>query len=202
MVEELNHRVRNMLAVVTALAVQILRHSGSLVDFERDFLERIQAIAKSYALVSDQGWSEVELRAILADAVGMFHAEDPERFRLEGPLVRFNPSTSLTLGMVLHELATNAAKYGALSTAAGKIVVTWAVSPAGLELTWSERGGPPVLPPSRSGFGSILIKRLLEAGFSGKASFDYRPEGLQVRIELPPDDSIYVVGADSTPPPA
>jgi len=202
MVEELNHRVRNMLAVVTALAVQILRHSGSLVDFERDFLERIQAIAKSYALVSDQGWSEVELRAILADAVGMFHAEDPERFRLEGPLVRFNPSTSLTLGMVLHELATNAAKYGALSTAAGKIVVTWAVSPAGLELTWSERGGPPVLPPSRSGFGSILIKRLLEAGFSGKASFDYRPEGLQVRIELPPDDSIYVVGANSTPPPA
>ena len=82
------------------------------------------------------------------------------------------------------------------------IAAPGAVPPAGWGRPGGGRGGPPVLPPSRSGFGSILIKRLLEAGFSGKASFDYRPEGLQVRIELPPDDSISVVGAASTPAPA
>lgn len=198
MVEELNHRVRNMLAMVTALARQILRHSGSLLDFERDFLDRIQAIAKSYALISSQDWGDVDLRSILADAAGMFQTEGDARFVLEGPVVRFNSSTALTLGMMLHELATNAAKYGALSTADGRIAVTWQVTDEGLDIAWIETGGPAVSKPERSGFGSILIKRLMDAGFGGKATFDYQPHGLRVDMVLPNDDTIYKVGGTAT----
>ncbi len=198
MVEELNHRVRNMLAMVTALARQVLRHSGSLVDFESDFLDRIQAIAKSHSLISNHGWGDVELRTILTDAVGMFQVDKNARFTLKGPVVHFNSSTALTLGMMLHELATNAAKYGALSVPDGEIAVNWRVLQKGLDIAWVESGGPSVNVPERTGFGSILIKRLMDAGFGGEATFDYRRHGLRVDMLLPNDDTVFTVGGKAT----
>ena len=198
MVEELNHRVRNMLAMITALARQILRSSGTLADFERDFMDRIQAIAKSYSQISNQEWGDVDLRSILADAAGMFQAVGGARFAIEGPVVRFSASTSLTLAMMLHELATNAAKYGALSTEGGRIAVKWSATPDGLAITWTESGGPPVKQPETSGFGSVLIRRLMDAGFGGKVTFDYQPEGLRVEMLLPADDTIYKVRDQAT----
>ncbi len=152
LVDELNHRVKNMLTVVISLATQTLRRSGTLEEFSGVFLGRVHALTAAYALLSRESWSSVLLEEIIAEELRPYMAEDRTNVRIEGPPVPLDPRGALALGMAIHELATNAVKYGALSVPEGNVAVTWGVeqTDAGdhLVLEWVERDGPAVTPPT------------------------------------------------------
>jgi len=182
LLDELNHRVKNTLATVQAIAHQTLRSSTDPLEFRAAFEARLLALSATHNLLTASSWRSASLRDV---ARHEFLPYGPERYVLKGPDISLPPAQALSLGMVFHELATNAAKYGSLSVAAGRVEVSWRVSgPAperSLELEWREQHGPPVTPPVRSGFGSRLIERTLR----GTASLDFAPDGLRCDIHLP-----------------
>ena len=184
MIGELNHRVRNMLAVVHALANQTL---APVVDDEvlDPFLSRLHAMARTYKLLTETNWSHMGLRQMLSEELAA--ACGSARFALSGPEVSLEPREALALGMVIHEMTTNAIKYGALSNDSGLVEVNWTEDPDSdaIDLAWVERGGPAVTVPSSQGFGSLLIKRQLSYELEGHSELDYEPEGLSVRLHLP-----------------
>jgi two-component sensor histidine kinase len=182
LVDELNHRVKNTLATVQAIADQTLRTTADPVAFRRAFEARLMALSATHDLLTAAGWRSAELRDVLLSEVGLHGAE---RYSLDGPGVALAPSQAVALGLLVHELSTNAAKYGAFSTGAGRVAVTWSVEDGALRLTWSESGGPPVSAPLRKGFGSRLIERSLEGALGGKAALDFRRDGLVCEVRLP-----------------
>ena len=186
LVDELNHRVKNMLSVVISLATQTLRRSGTLEEFEGVFLGRVHALTAAYALLSRESWSYVQLNEIVAEEMRPFLAGDRANVRIEGPAVPLDPRGALALGMAIHELATNAAKYGALSVPEGDVAVTWTVERSGdeeyLALDWIEQNGPPVTAPVKKGFGTILIERGLSHDLAGEAKIQFLPNGVQARL--------------------
>jgi two-component system CheB/CheR fusion protein len=191
LVNELNHRVRNMLQVVSAVAAHTLRRASSLEEFGRGFLGRLRALGRAHELVSISGWNEVPLRDLLLKELQPY-LEETERLVMHGPLVRLRPKAALALGMVLHELATNAAKHGALSAEHGRVAVAWSVegsdAAARLVLRWVEEGGPPVPgSPKRQGFGSELIERQLRHDLGGAFDVVYAEAGLRAMLTLPFD---------------
>ena len=185
LVEELNHRVRNMLAVVSAVATQTLAKSRSPKDFTKAFLGRIGSIAKSYGLVASEQWREVSLDAIVMTELESHVGGAKDRFTIKGPSLLLDPRRALALGLVFHELATNATKYGALSKAKGRISVTWAAKKGCLVVDWRESDGPKVRPSARRGFGTELVERQIKSALDGEVRFDYRSDGLAVRISIP-----------------
>ncbi|MFZ4407959.1 MAG: PAS domain-containing protein, partial [Paracraurococcus sp.] len=189
MVAELNHRVRNMLQVVLAVFQRTLHTSTSLEEFGKTFRGRMQALARAHELVSATGWTRVALRDLVQKEIEPY-AEGLERIRMEGGPVALSPRIALSLGMALHELATNASKYGALSVAGGLVVVAWS-DPGGaaprLRLTWTERDGPPVTAPKRRGFGSELIERTVQHDLHGSCTLHYAAAGVRAELEFPLD---------------
>lgn len=189
LVNELNHRVRNMLQVVQAVAAHTLRRSPSPDEFAQVFRGWIHALARAHELVSVGGWGDVPLYDLLLKELGPY-AEGEGRLVMEGPPLRLKPKAALALGMVLHELATNAAKHGALSVPGGRVMVAWAKEDGGevtrLVLRWAEEGGPPVVEqPERRGFGSELIERQLRHDLGGTVEISYTPTGLRATLMLP-----------------
>ena len=189
LVDELNHRVKNMLAVVISLASQTLRRSGTLEEFSGAFLGRVQALTGTYTLLSRESWSNVQLQEIVAEELRPFMATDRTNIHIDGPAVFLDPRGALALGMAIHELATNAAKYGALSVPAGDVAVTWAVERTiegeHLTLGWREHNGPPVTAPTKRGFGMLLIERGLAHDMAGKATVEFLPDGLRASFHAP-----------------
>ena len=183
LVGELNHRVKNTLASVQAIAQQTLRHSTGASDFAPTFLGRVQALAKAHSLLSSATWQGASLRDLVTGqaAIGTFAAE---RLTADGPDIDLEPEPALHLALVLHELVTNAHKYGALSVPAGTVTLTWRVADNLLELDWIERGGPPPAAPTHRGFGTALIERSLKAD-GGGATATYDPAGIAWRLTLP-----------------
>lgn len=183
LVGELNHRVKNTLASVQAIAQQTLRHSSGPSDFAPTFLGRVQSLAKAHSLLSSATWQGASLRDLVTGqaAIGTFA---PERLVASGPDIDLAPEPALHLALVLHELVTNAHKYGALSVPAGTVSLTWRVTNSLLELDWIERGGPPPAAPSHRGFGTALIERSLKAD-GGGATATYDPAGIAWRMTLP-----------------
>jgi PAS domain S-box-containing protein len=187
LIHELNHRVKNILAMVQAIASQTLS-SAPNPEAARHALElRLIALARAHDVLTRESWDGAELSDIVAGAVAPHEAEPGHRFRTGGPRVRLAPKTAVTLAMALHELATNAVKYGALSTPGGWVTLGWTATPAkgglDLDLNWAEHGGPPVSPPERRGFGVRLITRSLAAE-QGKVELIYDPEGVRCRMSL------------------
>jgi two-component system, chemotaxis family, CheB/CheR fusion protein len=188
-VAELNHRVRNMLQVVMAVFQRTLRRSGSLEEFAMAFRGRVMALARAHEMVSAAGWNPVPLRELALKELDPY-ADGKARILLEGPAVAVTPRTALAMGMVLHELATNASKYGALSVPQGHVTISWSVEGTGsrdLRLRWIEAGGPPVTAPKRRGFGSELIERQVRHDLHGTVSLDFAPAGLRAEIAFPLD---------------
>ena len=185
LVDELNHRVKNMLTVVISLATQTLKRAGTLEEFSGVFLGRVHALTAAYSLLSRESWSAVQLDEIIAEELRPFMADDRTNVVIAGPTVLLNPRGALALGMAVHELATNAAKYGALSVPEGNVAVTWAADGEYLLLDWVERNGPPVKEPAKRGFGSILIERALGYDLSGKAKIEFLPEGVRAIVRAP-----------------
>jgi two-component system CheB/CheR fusion protein len=189
LVDELNHRVRNMLQVVVSVAAHTLRRSETLAEFGTTFSGRIKALARAHELVSLGGWTDVSLQELAMKELRPY-AAGTDRIVLRGPAVRLQPKAALPLCMVLHELATNAAKHGALSTDAGIVTLAWELTGEGeaarLILRWAETQGPRITaPPERRGFGSQLMERLLKHDLAGSIVFELPPGGLSATLSLP-----------------
>lgn len=187
LVDELNHRVKNVLATVQAIAAQTLRTNPDPAEFREAFESRLVGLSATHDLLTATSWRSASLRDVV---LVEFRPYGAERYVLEGPHVDLAPAEALALGLVFHELATNAAKYGALSTPEGCVEVRWSVSGAvetgrTLSLDWEERGGPPVRPPERRGFGSRLIERSLKGPLQGHAQLVFAPDGLCCHVDLP-----------------
>lgn len=195
LVAELAHRVRNTLAIIRSIASQTLRHSQTMEQFETSFDGRLQALAHVHTLLINSRWERTDLRTLLTHYLKAYAAHGAT-FSLSGPELPVSPKAAVTLGLVFHELAVNAAKYGSLSVPEGRVDVRWRVGagdPQNVQLLWSETGGPPVSPPQRQGFGSKLITFSVAHEFAGKAEMTYPPEGAKCRITLPLRDGILTV---------
>jgi PAS domain S-box-containing protein len=189
LLDELNHRVKNTLSTVQSLATQTLRGAGSPEQFRRTFEARVVALSKAHNLLTTRNWQGADLKDIVAEQLEPY--ADAARLKLEGEPVALTPRAALTLSMMLHELATNAAKYGALSTPAGGVEVCWSVERTGaneardlVRLAWRESGGPPVAPPRRRGFGSRLIERST-GELDGEAQLAFDPAGFSCSVTIP-----------------
>jgi two-component system CheB/CheR fusion protein len=187
LIAELNHRVKNMLAVISSTASLSLARATSLEEFGTAFLGRVDALGQAYMLLSRDNWTRSSLRELVSSEIGPLGADGQSR--IKGPELQVPPKTALTLAMAIHELATNAVKYGALSHPEGRLDVTWRIDEmAGdgkLVLDWIERGGPVVRPPATRGFGSTLIERSVAYELRGEARLSFPPEGATCRIIVP-----------------
>lgn len=189
---ELNHRVKNMFAVVAAIAAQTARNSTSIESFSESFLARLQALNGAHSLLTTQSWQAVSL-ADLADAVlSPYRSHDQLSVR-GGPPVMLPPKGVVSVGLVLHELVTNAAKYGALSVPTGNVSLRWesnARSEPWVRLVWEETGVGPVAPPSRVGFGSAMIRASVQHDLNGKVNISYGNDGLcyEIAFSLKPSN--------------
>ena len=188
---ELEHRIKNMLAMIGAVANQTFRGSESKEDAERSFETRLGALAKAQDVLTASSWTNAPIRRIVEGALAP-HGVTDGRFELTGPDFRITGKQALSLSLALHELATNATKYGALSVEGGTVHLHWGVIDAQggqvFELLWREAGGPPVVQPSRTGFGSRLIQRTLAGDFEGDVAFLFEADGFQCRLTAPIDN--------------
>jgi two-component system CheB/CheR fusion protein len=186
LVAEMKHRIKNTLSIVQAIAHDSLR---SATGHDREsFGARLAALAGVHDLLTVENWDYAPLRTIVEKAISPFEENNRDRFSLTGPDVLLNPSKSLMLGLALHELATNAVKYGSLSNASGRVTIEWEISQPdrpNVKLRWIETGGPSVKQPKNKSFGSVLIEHSLEGG-NGGAVFDYDPGGLICTFEIEP----------------
>jgi PAS domain S-box-containing protein len=174
---ELLHRSNNLLMVVQGLAQQTARSSASLTDFVPVFSARLQGLAQSSTLLAREDWRGVALDELVAAQVAPFAAA--ERFELSGPKVILTPKAVQNLGLALHELGTNAVKYGALSVPAGRVRVNWAIEGDSLRVVWKEQGGPPVPPPRRQGFGRVVAEQLLSTALGATVDTNFATDGLE-----------------------
>jgi two-component sensor histidine kinase len=185
MVAELSHRVKNTLATVVSIARQSLSRSSSLAEANRSLEGRIQALAQTHSRLAEANWAGVPLETMLRDELAPYIG-DEGNVRLSGPHVTFRPKVAVVLGMAFHELATNAAKYGALSVKGGVVSVAWQIEPHSgqLTVTWKESGGPPVEAPGSGGFGRLLLERALASDLGGKVELNFARDGLECVISL------------------
>jgi PAS domain S-box-containing protein len=182
LVNELNHRVKNTLALVQGLALQSFKDDRGMPEARNAFQQRLSALAAAHDLLTRESWEGATLDEIARETLGLYNGGEA-RIAWSGPPVRLNPKAAVSLVMALHELSTNAAKYGALSQAGGRVTVEWSVADDRLAIEWRERGGPVVAPPTHRGFGFRMIERALAADLSGGARLDFDPAGLTCRID-------------------
>ncbi|WP_316227916.1 MULTISPECIES: PAS domain S-box protein [unclassified Bradyrhizobium] len=177
---EVNHRSKNLLSLVQAIARQMTRH-GQQLDLER-FLERLQAIASNQDLLIQNDWRFIPLNDLIRSQLRTFSDVIGSRISVKGPHVELTPEAAQSIGMAVHELATNAAKYGALSNDEGCIDVSWSCNDATFRMSWNETGGPTVSPPARAGFGSRVISDMVRLSLDGTVDVLFPPAGLQWRL--------------------
>ncbi|HZW11406.1 MAG TPA: chemotaxis protein CheB [Phycisphaerales bacterium] len=185
---ELNHRVKNTLAVVEAIAEQTFRHATHPEAFMVSFSERLRSLSKAHHLLTRSEWTGAWLEDLVRIELES-RVQRPEQLRLDGPALMIRPDAAMALHMVIHELSTNAAKYGALSSSAGRVSVRWTLEPTDdgemLVIGWAEDGGPPCEPPTRSGFGTKVLERTVSYQLEGGFTTEYRPEGMRCTIRIP-----------------
>ena len=186
---ELSHRMKNLLAMVQAIARQTMRGSADLATMREILSDRLVALGKAHDILIEGATDHMGLVAVLRGGIGL-HDDGSGRFAYDGPDIDIIGKAVMPLSLMLHELSTNAAKYGALSSAVGRVALDWSIlrppgRPASLRLVWRETGGPTVTPPARKGFGSWVIERGLTDQIGGTISLDYAPGGLVCTLEAP-----------------
>ncbi|MCW2339140.1 PAS domain S-box-containing protein [Sphingobium sp. B2D3A] len=186
---ELSHRVKNSLAMIQAVISQTLRRASSLEEAGETLQARVLAMAAANDILVQQSWKSASLRELLQRTLAPFGAKDGAQFHLAGPDVQIPPRIATSLALGMHEMATNASKYGALSVDSGEVRIVWEIDSSSgarrLLLRWSESGGPTVSAPDRTGFGTTLIERVLARDTGGAAKIDYAAEGVILAIEIP-----------------
>ncbi|WP_371348764.1 sensor histidine kinase [Ancylobacter sp. IITR112] len=189
LMRELTHRSKNLLAVIQAMARQTARHAGSIDNFVEIFSARLQALSKSHDLLVQESWYGASLNDMVRSQLGHHLDRENSQFTIDGPSLFLKPEAAQNIGLAIHELSTNAAKYGALSVPGGHVDITWMrrtpEAGGGFELTWRERGGPPVSKPAGRGFGSLVIERNLARALDGKVELDFAPTGLVCTVSVP-----------------
>ncbi len=190
LLDELTHRVKNLFAVVLSIASTTIRNHTDEANY-RAFENRVIALARTQNLLTQSNWSSVDTRDLITE-IAVTPFGDKHRFRLDGPDLRIPARLTLPFALSLHELCTNAAKYGALTNDSGRVSVEWGYAPGDMHsrkffLRWSEAGGPEVAEPATQGFGSRMIKNAFPSDLGAEASIDYRPSGLVCEIVLPFD---------------
>ena len=191
LLREANHRVKNMLAILQSLAGQTLRHSQSPEDFTKAFAGRLQALAASHGLLSDQEWEDIDLHALLKTQIMPYANHFAQQVSIDGPNFAIGADEAIALGMVVHELATNALRYGALSTGLGHVRIAIEVLPdevrngQKLHIRWQETGGPVPTNFERRGFGSILIQNGMSKVIGSEIDVNYETSGVVVDITMP-----------------
>jgi two-component sensor histidine kinase len=193
LMREVSHRAKNMLSLVLAIARQTA--STSSRDFVRRFEDRIQSLSAAQELLVKHDWKSVPLIELIRSQLSHFADLIGTRVSMTGPALSINPAASQAIGMALHELATNAAKYGALSTQSGRIAIAWdarateAAEPQ-FTLSWTERGGPTVRAPIRRGFGSLVTSSMIKMSLRGEVLVEYAAGGLAWRLDCPASEVI------------
>jgi PAS domain S-box-containing protein len=183
LMREINHRAKNMLSVVDSIARQTAARSPE--DFIELFSERIQALSANQDLLVRNEWQGVQVEDLVRAQLAHFADLVGTRIAVGGPRLRLNPASAQAIGLALHELATNAGKYGALSAETGRVDVSWRIEGDAFTMTWTEREGPPVSPPKRRGFGTTVMEAMAERSLSGKVDLDYAPSGMVWRLTCP-----------------
>jgi two-component sensor histidine kinase len=191
---ELNHRVRNTLATVQSIVVQSLRGAVDLESASKAVSARIVSLAGAHEVLTDRSWSGADLNDLVVRAIAPFASGN---ITVEGPSLDVSPKQALALSLALHELATNAAKYGALSRPGGRVDLRWVVQNGQLRLTWRETGGPPVVPPSRQGFGSRLLQDVLASELDGQTRLEFAADGVACWITAACAESASFASAES-----
>ena len=183
---ELNHRVKNTLANVLSIVSLTRRQATDLDEFTESLTGRLKALSATHDLLSQSDWRAADIRQLVCAELAPYLDEDGGRIGVDGPDVSLAPNEALSLGLAIHELATNAAKYGALSTAEGKVSVSWSLpAPDVAEVVWAEKGGPDVAPPTRRGFGIELIERIVAQELKSKVELKFDPEGVRCILCVP-----------------
>lgn len=190
LIDELNHRVKNTLATVQSLAMQTARHAENLQDFVAKFQARLLAVARAHDLLTKRHWEAAPLGSLAGEVLAPVIGAAQGQVTIDGHSIDLSPRAALSLTMALGELATNAAKYGALSTAHGTLSVRWHLEQSVegrsmLNLEWQERGGPRVSPPTRRGFGARLMERCIETDLGGSFDLAFETEGVSCRMAIP-----------------
>ena len=178
---EVDHRARNTLAVIQSI-IRLTR-AKTVKDYVQAIEGRIKALARAHTLLSDSRWNGADLATLVADELAPYRAGD--KIQCQGPDISLQPATAQGLALALHELATNAAKHGALSSPGGRIELDWDLQPDALKLNWVENGGPVTSAPSTRNFGLKVIVASVEQQLSGKAAFDWDPNGLRCLLSVP-----------------
>jgi len=187
LLREVSHRAKNLLAIIQAMATQTARTSPTVEDFQARFGQRLQGMAASHDLLVGQNWQGVDIGELVRAQLKPFADEAGRRLEIAGPRVFLAPAAAQSIGLALHELATNATKYGALSVAAGKVSVTWQTvrdDPAPwFQMTWRESGGPEVSPPQRRGFGHTVFERMIKQALGASIMIGYATDGVTWKLE-------------------
>ena len=190
LVDELNHRVKNTLATVQSLATQTARGTDSPEEFRQAFEGRLIALSQAHDQLTLRHWRNADLRDIVKGSTAPYLSRPEEQIRIEGDAITLTPRVALTLALVLHELTTNASKYGALSVPEGRIEIGWRIEPQAdkpprLNIEWQECAGPPVEAPARPGFGSRFIQGSVATELQGAARMEFEPQGLRCTLDIP-----------------
>ena len=188
LLNELNHRVKNTLVTVQSMAMQSFRPGTEPEQARQQFEGRLMALSRAHDILTRESWGGAPLEGIVQEAIAPYRDQHHDRLHAAGPQVWLPPRHALAFAMVLHELGTNAVKYGALSNADGRIEISWTAN-GSLRLRWTESGGPAVVPPARRGFGSRLIERGLRHEIGGRVALEFAPGGVVCTIETPLGDS-------------
>jgi PAS domain S-box-containing protein len=189
LMHEISHRSKNLLMVVQSIARRTARTAGTLEEFENRFERRLQGLAASHDVLVSKNWQGAPLAELVRRQLAPFEVQS-SRFELAGPDIVLTAEAAQAIGLAIHELATNAIKYGALSQPSGKVRVSWmfdgntGASPP-LLLNWIEQGGPPVSPPSRRGFGHVVIGQMVERSLNGKVAMEFAVQGLNWSVSIP-----------------
>ncbi|MBO0751769.1 MAG: PAS domain S-box protein, partial [Bradyrhizobiaceae bacterium] len=183
LMREVNHRAKNMLSVVDAIAHQTITRNPE--DFVERFSDRIQALSANQDLLVRNEWKGVEVEELVRAQLAHFADLVGTRIALQGPKLRLNPASAQAIGLALHELGTNAGKFGALSTDTGRVDIGWGTEDDTLTMSWTEREGPHVSAPKRRGFGTIIIATMAERSVGGRVNLGYAATGLTWRLICP-----------------
>jgi two-component system, chemotaxis family, sensor kinase Cph1 len=198
---ELEHRVKNTLSIIQSLVRFTARSAASLEEFNATLQSRLLTMARVQTLLTQNHWEGLSIRAIIDDELAPFRQAKENACRISGEPVALKPKAALAVSMAIHELATNAAKYGALSAPGGRLRVEWRrrreKGEEHLALSWKESGGPAVAPPTRSGFGRMLIERTMAIDLGGEAKLVFAPSGVQCSLRIPLSQIAFAKGGDS-----
>ena len=187
LLRELSHRSKNLIAVIQGISHRTARNSGSLQDFEARFNRRLAALAASHNVLINQDWKAASLDALIREQLSSFTERDSNRVAVQGPPILVNANGAQLLGLAIHELATNAVKHGSLALPAGRVSITWDGPDANssLGIHWHETDGPPVVAPTRTGFGHTVIKDMLARGLDANIEMNFARTGLSWRAHIP-----------------